>query len=84
MAQTDERFPDWVPDERTQKSTILYHMSYAHERQAEAEGIQWWGLNVAYWKRKYTREELLGIHLKYHGGALPKIHSENDEGWETL
>jgi len=65
--QGDARFPDWEPDDRTQKSTILYHLSYAHEKQAKAEGIEWWGYNVEYWKRKYSRQELLDIHRRYHG-----------------
>lgn len=64
--QTDARFPDWEPDENTIKSTILYHMSYAHEEQAKKEGIDWWGFNVQYWMRKYTRQELLDIHRRYH------------------
>ena len=62
----DPRFPSWEPDEKTVKNTILYHMSYAHEKQAEAEGNEWWGANIHYWKRKFTRDELLGIHRKYH------------------
>ena len=62
----DPRFPAWEPDEKTLKSTILYHMSYAHEKQAKAEGIDWWGLNLSYWMRKYTRDQLLEIHRNYH------------------
>jgi len=65
--QDDARFPDWKPDDRTQKSTILYHMNYAHEAQAKDGGIEWWGFNVEYWKRKYSRQELLDIHRSYHG-----------------
>ena len=83
LKQTDARFPDWEPDDRTPKSTILYHMSYAHERQASAEGIEWWGFYIQHWKRKYSRQELLDIHLKYHGGVLPKLNVEDDEGYEV-
>ena len=64
--ENDARFPAWEPDEKTVKTTILYHMSYAHEKQAEAEGIEWWNQNIHYWMRKYTRDELLEIHRKYH------------------
>ena len=66
MTQTDARFPDWEPDEETVKTTILYHMSYAHEKQAEAQNIEWWGPNIHSWMRKYTREQLLEIHQIYH------------------
>jgi len=65
----DARFPEWEPDEDTVKTTILYHMSYAHEKQAEAQNIDWWGLNIEYWKRTYSRDELLEIHRKYHEEA---------------
>ena len=68
-SEDDTRFPGWEPSDLTQKSEVLYHMSYAHEVQAKAEGIEWWGFNVDYWKRKYTRAELLGIHRKYHEEA---------------
>jgi len=67
--ETDSRFPAWEPDEKTTKSTILYHMSYAHENQAEKEGIEWWESNVHYWVRKYTRKQLLEIHQKYHDSS---------------
>ena len=63
----DSRFPEWKPNAGTVKADILYHMDYAHEEQARAEGVKWWGLNVDYLKRKYTRQQLLGIHAKYHG-----------------
>ena len=66
MSEDDPRFPKWEPNENTVKSTILHHMDYAHEDQAEAQGIVWGGLNHNYWKRKYTRDELLDIHRKYH------------------
>ena len=69
MSQTDARFPDWEPDEKTVKTTILYHMSYAHEKQAKAGGIEWWEGNIQYWMRQYTRAELLEIHRKYHEEA---------------
>jgi len=65
----DARFPDWEPDENTVKNTILYHMSYAHEAQAKAKGIEWWGFNIGYWKRNYSRQELIDIHRKYHEEA---------------
>ena len=67
MTEQDARFPDWEPDDRTWKSTILYHLSYAHEEQAKAEGIEWWGFNIEHWKRNYSRQELLDIHRRYHG-----------------
>ena len=63
----DSRFPSWEPNEKTTKNEILYHMSYAHEEQAKAEGIEWWEGNVQYWKRRYTRQQLLNIHDRYHG-----------------
>ena len=64
--KVDPRFPSWEPNEKTVKTTILYHMSYAHEDQAKKEGIEWWAGNVNYWLGKYTRKELLEIHQKYH------------------
>uniref|UniRef100_A0A6M3X6G3 Uncharacterized protein n=1 Tax=viral metagenome TaxID=1070528 RepID=A0A6M3X6G3_9ZZZZ len=67
--QDDPRFPEWKPDEKTQKTTVLYHMSYAHEDQAKKEGIEWWGSNIQYWLRKFTRKQLLEIHQKYHNGG---------------
>ena len=70
---SDSRFPAWEPNEKTQKVEILYHMSYAHEAQAKAEGIQWWEGNVHYWMRKYTRPQLLDIHDKYHGRTIKGI-----------
>ena len=66
----DSRFPEWEPDEKTTKNEILYHMSYAHEKQAKAEGIEWWGGNIHYWLRKYTRQQLLDTHNRYHGRKI--------------
>ena len=66
----DARFPAWEPNVGTVKVEILYHMDYAHEEQARKEGRKWWGLNVDYWKRKYTRQQLLDIHDKYHGRTV--------------
>lgn len=66
MTQDDYRFPDWEPNEKTTKGTIIIHMDYAHEKQAEAQGVKWGSFNFNYWKNKYTRDELLEIHRKYH------------------
>ena len=66
MVQTDARFPDWEPNDKTQKGEILMHLDYAHEKQAEAQGIKWGIWNFSYWKRKYNRAELLRIHREYH------------------
>ncbi len=83
--QDDARFPSWEPDDRTQKSTILYHMSYAHEAQAKAEGIEWWGFNVEYWKRKFSRRKLLDIHRRYHGlSNEPWLEFKDDDILSTI
>jgi len=75
----DARFPSWEPDEKTVKTTILYHMSYAHEDQAKKEGIEWWGNNLHYWLGKYTKKELHEIHQKYHTLHRKVIENESTE-----
>ena len=80
----DSRFPDWEPDEKTKKSTILYHMSYAHEKEAKEEGIEWWGSNIQYWLRKYTREQLLEIHQKYHKQMKPEHCPYTEEAFKHI
>jgi len=63
--QTDSRFHDFVPTEKSRKGEILMHLDYAHERQSRRDFYQWLS-NYQFFIKKFTKTRLLKIHDEYH------------------